>query len=275
MDHAAVEAIEIRLLLEAVYQRYGFDFRDYAAHSIRRRIANQMQQEGINRVSELQGRLLREPDCMERFLSHLTVHVTSMFRDPGFYLAFRINAVPLLRDLPFFRVWHVGCSTGEEVYSMAILLQEEDLYSRCRIYATDIDQQVVETARAGIVSLDGLQEFTRCYLQAGGKACFSDYYTARYGNAIFERSLRQNLVFSQHNLVTDGSFNEFHVILCRNVMIYFNASLAARVHRLFYESLVPGGLLGLGNRESLKFTAYETAYKPLDSQEQLYRRVAE
>lgn len=274
MDTTELQAIEIRLLLEAIYCRYGFDFRDYAYASISRRIAELMRAEGVGRVSELQGRLLHDPGCMERFLSHVTVHVTSMFRDPGFYSAFRTIAVPLLRELPFCRLWHVGCSTGEEVYSMAILLQEEGLYARCRIYATDMNEHVVAKAKAGIVPLSGLQEYTRNYLQSGGKGCFSDYYTARYGNAIFDHSLRENLVFSQHNLVTDSSFNEFHVILCRNVMIYFNPALAGRVHRLFYDSLVPGGILGLGSRESLRFTDHESQYVALDNHEQLYRRIA-
>ena len=274
MEDSEPEAVEIELLLEAIYRLYGFDFRDYAFASMRRRILQSMSDEGLCSVSELQGKLLRDKDCMERFLLNVSIHITSMFRDPGFYLAFRKHVVPLLRGLPYVRIWHVGCSTGEEVYSMAILLTEEELYARCRIYATDMNEHVVAKASAGVVPLARLQEYTGNYLQIGGKSSFSDYYTAAYGQAIFDRALRENIVFSQHNLVTDASFNEFHVILCRNVMIYFNEALTARVHELFYDSLVPSGILGLGSKESLKFTPRESCYEELDAAERLYRRIA-
>jgi chemotaxis protein methyltransferase CheR len=274
MDYHDPETVEIELLLEAIYRWYGFDFRDYAYASMRRRILQTMGEERLGGISELQGKLLRDKDCMERFLLNVSIHVTSMFRDPGFYLAFRERVVPLLRALPFVRIWHVGCSTGEEVYSMAILLTEEQLYARCRIYATDMNEHLVAKASAGVVPLERLQEYTGNYLQIGGKASFSDYYTARYGQAMFDKSLRENIVFSQHNLVTDSSFNEFHVILCRNVMIYFNEALTARVHELFYDSLVPSGILGLGSKESLRFTPRESCYEELDAAERLYRRIA-
>jgi chemotaxis protein methyltransferase CheR len=203
----------------------------------------------------------------------VTVNVTSMFRDPSFYRAFRAQVVPRLRDCPFLRIWHVGCSTGEEVYSMAILLHEEGLYPKCRLYATDMNEVVLAKAKAGIFPLAHLQEYTGNYLRAGGKVSFSEYYTAKYGNVIFQRSLSSNVVFAQHNLVTDSSFNEFHVILCRNVMIYFNNALMVRVHRLLYESLAMSGFLGLGNRESIKYTPFETRYEELDPREKIYRRV--
>jgi chemotaxis protein methyltransferase CheR len=272
-DNNDVEALEVQLLLEAVYRRYGFDFRDYAHPSIRRRVWSQVQAEGLEHVSELQGKLLHERDCVERFLRAVTVNVTSMFRDPCFYCAFRAQVVPLLRDYSFLRIWHAGCSTGEEVYSLAILLHEEGLYPKCRVYATDMNEAVLARAKEGIFPLAHLQEYTGNYLKAGGKASFSEYYTAKYGNVIFQRALNANVVFAQHNLVTDSSFNEFHVILCRNVMIYFNHALAGRVHRLVYESLMMSGFLALGNRESVKFTPYETCYEELDSHEQIYRRV--
>jgi chemotaxis protein methyltransferase CheR len=275
MNSNDLEAIEVQLLLEAIFRRYGFDFRDYAYPSICRRIQNMTQAEGLQCVSQLQGKLLHDPACMERFLLQVTVHVTSMFRDPDFYLAFKKTVVPLLQDLSFIRIWHVGCSTGEEVYSMAILLSEENLYSRCRIYATDVNEHVVVKAKTGIFALEKLPEYNAHYCQIGGKGSLSDYYTARYGHAMFDRSLRENLVFSQHNLVTDASFNEFHVILCRNVLIYFNNSLCGRVHRLLHESLVPWGILGLGDKESLKFTPYESSYEALDSDERIYRRLGD
>ena len=268
-----IEGLEIQLLLEAVFRRYGFDFRDYACASIRRRIWNQVRAEGLRTVTDLQGKLLHEPDCMERFLLAVTVNVTAMFRDPSFYRAFRAKVVPRVRDQPFVRIWHVGCSTGEEVYSMAILLHEEGLYPKCRVYATDMNEAVLAQAKAGIFPLAQLQEYTSNYLQAGGAGSLSEYYTAKYGNVIFQRSLSENVVFAQHNLVTDSSFNEFHIILCRNVLIYFNHTLTGRVHRLLYESLAPAGLLGLGNRESIRYTPYEACYEELDGREKIYRRV--
>jgi chemotaxis protein methyltransferase CheR len=272
-DTSDPEAIEIQLLLEAVYLRYGFDFRDYAFSSIQRRIWNSVRAEGLEGVSELQGKLLRDPACMERFLLAVTVNVTTMFRDPGFYRAFRARVVPHLRAYPFLRIWHVGCATGEEVYSMAILLHEEGLYPRCRIYATDMNEEVVARARAGIFAPDSVQEYTRSSFRAGGTASFSDYYVARYDSVLIHRALGENVVFAQHNLVTDSSFNEFHVILCRNVLIYFNDALTARVHRLLYNSLAPSGFLGLGSHESVRFTPHETSYEEFDRNERLYRRV--
>jgi chemotaxis protein methyltransferase CheR len=179
----------------------------------------------------------------------------------------------VLRTYPFVRIWHAGCSTGEEVYSMAILLEEEGLYARSRIYATDINEVVLQAAKSGIYPIDKMKEYTENYVRAGGTQAFSDYYTAKYDGAIFNSALTRNVVFSQHNLVTDRSFAEFHVILCRNVMIYFDRKLQDRVHSLFYESLVPFGYLGLGSKESLRFSKYETCYEQIDAREKLYRRV--
>jgi chemotaxis protein methyltransferase CheR len=196
-----------------------------------------------------------------------------MFRDPSFYLAFRSVAVPLLRTYPFIRIWHAGCSTGEEVYSMAILLQEEGLYDRCRIYATDINEAVLKQAKAGIFPLERMQDYTQKYQQAGGNRSFSEYYTSGYEHAIFSSSLKQNIVFSQHNLVGDGPFNQFNVILCRNVLIYFNKILQQRVQSLFYTSLIRFGILGLGCQETLMLTSYHQRYKELVSAEKLYRKI--
>jgi chemotaxis protein methyltransferase CheR len=268
-----LEALEVRLLLDAVQRRYGFDFRDYAYSSMRRRIWNTVQEESLGSLAELQGRLLHDPDCMERFLRNVTVNVTTMFRDPSFYAALRTRVLALLRTAPFIRIWHVGCATGEEVYSMAILLDEEGLYPRCRIYATDMNEHVLAKAKAGIFPPAAVQEYTSNYLKAGGRGCFSEYYTAMYGHVAFHRSLTKNVVFSQHNLVTDGSFNDFHVILCRNVMIYFNSALSARVHRLLYDSLAPLGFLGLGSKESIRFTPHEACYEEFDSEARIYRRI--
>jgi chemotaxis protein methyltransferase CheR len=269
-----VETIEIRLLLEGVFQHYGYDFRDYASASIRRRILARMEAEGTSSISGLQERVLHERACMERLLLQLTVHVTSMFRDPSFYLAFRKNVVPLLETYPFVRIWHAGCSSGEEVFSLAILLKEEGIYEKCRIYATDLSEAVLAGAKEGVFPLAAMKEYTENYQKAGGKRSFCEYYTARYDHALFKPSLRENIVFAPHNLVTDGSFNEFNVILCRNVMIYFNQPLQARVHELLHQSLSQFGVLGLGRKESLRFTPHEASYVALDEPERLYRRVA-
>ncbi|WP_414552362.1 CheR family methyltransferase [Anabaena sp. CCY 0017] len=269
----SLEDIEIKLLLEGIYQYYGYDYRNYALSSLKRRIKNFMQLEGLSNISALQERLLHEPNCIARFLLSVTVNVTSMFRDPGFYLAFRNQVIPLLRTYPFIRIWHAGCSTGEEVYSMAILLQEEELYHRCRIYATDANEQVLLSAKNGIFPLKRMQEYTQLYLKTGGKRSFSEYYTAAYDNAVFRASLRDNVIFAQHNLATDSSFNEFNVIFCRNVLIYFNQILQKQVHELFYNSLCTFGILGLGRQESLKFTSYEQYYDEIAQGEKLYRRL--
>src|SRR5688572_31224294 len=220
-----LERTEIELLLEGIFRRYGFDFRDYAFASMRRRLWKQIREEGLATVSALQERVLHDPRAMERLLMNLSVNVTSMFRDPSFYHAFRREVVPLLRTYPFIRIWHAGCSTGEEVYSMAILLAEEGVYDRCRIYATDINDSVLAAARSGIFPLEKMQEYTQNYMRAGGTRAFSEYYTAAYGGALFTPSLRERVVFAQHNLVSDRSFSEFNVILCRNVLIYFDRPL--------------------------------------------------
>jgi chemotaxis protein methyltransferase CheR len=196
-----------------------------------------------------------------------------MFRDPGFFQALRAQVFPLLRTWPYIRVWQAGCSTGEEVYSLAIMLAEEALIGRCRIYATDMDESVLDKAREGIYPLEPIQKYTQNYIRAGGTRSFSEYYTAAYGNAIFRPALRDQVVFAKHNLVTDGSFNEFNLVLCRNVMIYFNRSLQDRVHRLLYDSLANFGVLGLGSKEVLSFTPLRDRYDELDAPHRLYRRM--
>ena len=268
-----LERLEIELLLEGVYRHYGFDFRSYAYASIRRRLWKRVEGEGLTTISELTARILHDADSMERLLLDLSVNVTAMFRDPSFYKEFRERVIPMLRTYPFIRIWHAGCSTGEEGFSMAILLEEEGLYDRARLYATDINDVVLQRARQGIFPLDRMQEYTENYLRAGGKKSFSEYYTAKYDGALFNSSLTRNIVFSQHNLVTDRSFSEFHVIFCRNVLIYFDKGLQNRVHSLFYDSLVMLGILALGSKESLKFSQYEPCYEKLSPTEKLYRKV--
>jgi len=271
--NAELERIEIELLLEGLFRHYGFDFRSYAYASIRRRLWKRIEAEGLSSISDLQARVLHDPSAMERLLLDLSVSVTAMFRDPGFYQVFREDVVPLLRTYPFIRIWHAGCSSGEEVYSTAIVLEEEGLLERTRIYATDINDAVLQQARAGIFPLNRMQEYTENYIRGGGKRSFSEYYTAKYDGALFSPSLTRNTVFSQHNLVTDRSFSEFTVIFCRNVLIYFDRDLQNRVHALFYDSLVTLGILALGSKESLKFSQYEACYEKLHPRERLYRKV--
>jgi len=269
-----LEQLEIELLLEAVHRRYGFDFREYAQASLRRRLYRRMAAEGVTTVSQLQDRLLHDPPCMERLLLDLSINVTAMFRDPSFYLAFRNTVVPALRTYPFTRVWCAGCSTGEEVYSLAILMHEEGVYDRTRIYATDINESVLQTAREGVFPLDRMQQYTQNYLRAGGQGDFSRYYVAAYDGARFSRALTENVVFAQHNLAMDRGFNDFNVILCRNVMIYFDKGLQDRVHGLFYESLETFGILALGHKESISFTPYADRYEALVPEERIYRKIA-
>jgi chemotaxis protein methyltransferase CheR len=268
-----LERIEIDLLFEGVFRRYGFDFREYAPASLKRRLWRRIHAEGLTSVSGLQERILHDSACMERLLLDLSINVTSMYRDPSFYAAFRDKVVGSLRTYPFTRIWNAGCSTGEEVYSLAILLREEGVYDKTRIYATDINESVLERARAGVFPLDKMQEYTQNYINAGGRRSFSEYYSANTEGAAFAGSLIDNVVFAQHNLVSDRSFNEFNVIMCRNVMIYFDKPLQDRVHRLFYESLAMFGILALGHKESIRFTPHEDCYEELDPDERLFRKI--
>lgn len=271
---AELEAIEVKLLLDGIHRHYGLDFRDYALASIKRRMLRRMHAEGLATISALQDRVLHDRQAMERLFVDITVHATAMFRDPSFFLAFRQKIVPILRTYPFARIWHAGVSTGEELVSMAILLREEGLYERTRLYATDLNDVVLRRARQAIFPLESMQKYTQNYVAAGGKNAFSDYYNVAYDAARFDRSLLENVVFSQHNLVTDGSFAEFNVILCRNVMIYFQRLLQDHVVGLFQRSLVPFGILGLGKRESLRFSAHGKRFEELDGPEKLYRKVS-
>ena len=269
---ASPEDIEIQLLVEGLYRLYGYDFRNYASASLKRRIQSFLQAEELTSISALQERIFDDRACVDRLLLGLTVNTTAMFRDPSFYVAFREQVVPILRTYPFIRIWHAGCSTGQEVYSMAILLQEAGIYHRCRVYATDANEKVLQTARSGIYPHKQMQEYTQLYLKSGGQRSFSEYYTASYGSAVLRSSLREHIVFGQHNLVTDRSFNEFNLILCRNVLIYFNQTLQNHVHELFYKSLCKFGILVLGRQETIRFTNYEGCYEALVKAEKIYRR---
>jgi chemotaxis protein methyltransferase CheR len=268
-----LEQLELALLLEAIYRRYGFDFRNYARASLKRRVWRRVHGERLETVSGLIEKVLHDPAVMEQLLLDLSINVTAMFRDPEFYAAFREVAVPQLRTYPFTRVWNAGCATGEETYSLAIMLEEEGLYERTRIYATDINQAVLDRARAGVFPLDKMKQYTQNYIRAGGTRAFSEYYVAGYDGARFRRSLLDNVVLSQHNLVQDSAFNEFHVIVCRNVMIYFDKELQDHVHRLFYESLARFGVLVLGQKESIGFSPYADRYEELAPGQKIFRKI--
>lgn len=268
-----IESLELDLFLEGVYRHYGYDFRGYARSSLRRRLANIMQAEGVETISALQDRVLHDRATWDRCLQGISVNVSAMFRDPNFFLAFRQLAVPLLRTYPFIRIWQAGASLGEEAYSLAILLQEEGLYERTLIYSTDINEAALRHARDGIYPADVMQRYTQNYIAAGGRTSFSEYYTARYDFAMLRPSLRDNIVFSQHNLVSDGPFNEFNVVLCRNVMIYFTRPLQEHALSLLHGSLGKFGILGVGAGESLRLTRFDRLYEPLLEGQKLYKRI--
>jgi chemotaxis protein methyltransferase CheR len=270
----SLQAIEVDLCLEAVQRRYGYDFRSYSRPSITRRLRKRAEGEGVRSITALTERLLHEPAALDRLLVDLSVNVTSMFRDPSFFAAFRTKVVPVLRTYPFVRIWNAGCATGEETYSLAILLEEAGLRDRTRIYATDINERVLDSAAAGAFPLRRMRDYTDNYLKAGGTGVFSEYYTVEEDRACFRPSLVDNVVFAQHNLVSDTSFNEFHAIVCRNVMIYFDRPLQDRVLRLFADSLVPFGILGLGHKETIRFSSLAGDYDELDDKERLYRKVS-
>jgi chemotaxis protein methyltransferase CheR len=260
-------------LLTAIHDLTGMDFSDYVRSALYRRVQRALLETSATSMDALRERVGHDADCLQRVSSLLTLSVSSMFRDPTFFRQFREQIVPLLHTHPFLRLWVAGCATGQEVYSLAILLHEAGLYQRSRLYATELQPAVLEQARVGIYPLSVMKEYTRNYLDAGGMASLSDYYTADSQAVIIRPFLRDNIVFATHNLVGDSSFNEFQVIFCRNVMIYFNRALQARVHQLLYESLAMWGYLGVGRSETLRFSAREHCYEALPGRERLYRKV--
>lgn len=265
--------IELKLLLEGVYQRYQHDFRAYSIASMRRRIKQAVEHFGCESVSQLQHQVLHNPAVFAQMLQYFTVQVSEMFRDPAYFLALREEVVPVLDTYPSIKIWVAGCSTGEEVWSLAIMLEEEGLLSRSLIYATDINSEALKTAEAGIYPLDRIAQFSLNYRQAGGKQSLSDYYVASGDGAMFQRGLRKHIVFADHSLATDSVFSEVHFVSCRNVLIYFNRDLQDRAIQLFDESLVHRGFLGLGAKESLRFTARAGNYTELASGQKVYQRL--
>jgi len=271
-DNKHTTNIEIDLILEAIYQKYGYDFRNYSKAHVKRRLLNRLVASKLKSISEMQHRVLHEPGFFEQILRDLSINVTEMFRDPGFYLALRSEVIPLLKTYPYLKIWHAGCSTGEEVYSFAILLKEEGLYDRVQIYATDFNTTVLDVAKKGIYPINRIKDFTANYQQAGGKQSFSDYYMADYNSVIFDQSLKKNVVFAEHNLVTDSVFAEVNVIICRNVLIYFNRDLQNKVFNLFADSLINGGFLCLGSKETLQFSTQADAFETVNAYEKLYKK---
>jgi chemotaxis protein methyltransferase CheR len=273
-DHQEdLEKVEIELLLQGLYSWCGYDFRNYSFSSIKRRIWHRIHAEKLSTVTGLLEKVLHDPACLKRLIADFSINVTEMFRDPLFFLSFREHVVPILRTYPSIRIWHAGCSTGEEVYSMSMLLREEGIYEKTRIYATDINAEVLKVAKAGVYPVGNMRKYTNNYISAGGKKAFSDYYNVTNSGIKFHSNLTKNVVFAQHNLVTDQSFNEFHVILCRNVLIYFDKSLQKKVHSLFYDSLGTFGILGLGDKETIAYTDVADCYESIDISQKLYRKI--
>jgi chemotaxis protein methyltransferase CheR len=263
---------EISSLLEAVFQKYGYDFRQYSQAHIRRRITNRMAMSGLEDISQMQTKILNDKLFAALFLQDLSITVTEMFRDPGFYMSLRENIIPILKTYPFIKIWHAGCSTGEEAYSMAIILQEEGLYERTTIYATDFNQEALNQAKEGIFSYAMIKEYTTNYQLSGGIESFSNYYVSNYDNVIMNQSLKKNIVWANHNLVTDSVFAEVHLVLCRNVLIYFDINLQNKVQKIFYNSLINGGVLCLGSKESIQFTDLHHKYIDLDKKHRIFKK---
>jgi chemotaxis protein methyltransferase CheR len=269
-----IEDIEIQLLLEALYHRYHYDFRNYAQASVKRRLKQAREQMGFRSFSALQENLLHDPAMLPRLLNYLTVQVSELFRDPSYFRAIREKVVPHLRTFPSLKIWIAGCSTGEELYSFVILFREEGLEQRTLFYATDINEDSLAAAETGIYNLDRIQLFTGNHRQSGGKSSLSDYYSAAYGKASFDKSLRKHVVFSDHSLVTDAVFAEMHMVSCRNVLIYFNRALQDRALGLFKDSLTRKGFLGLGSKESVRFSAHAESFTHCDREEKIYQKSA-
>ena len=272
MRHKDSSEFEISLLLEAVFQKYGYDFRQYSQAHIKRRIANKMAMSGFEDILQMQTKIMNDENVAASFLQDLSITVTEMFRDPDFYKALRETVIPILKTYPFIKIWHAGCSTGEEVYSMAIMLQEEGLYNRTTIYATDFNQQALNLAKEGFFSNAMIQGYTANYQLSGGIESFSNYYTSNYNNVIMNQSLKKNIVWANHNLVTDSVFAEVHLLLCRNVLIYFDKQLQNKVQSIFYNSLINGGVLCLGSKESLSLTDIYNNYSELDKKQRIFKK---
>ncbi len=275
LESSYSESVELELLLQAIFLKYGYDFRDYSRAHIKRRVLHYIANKGLPNISSLQHYLLIEKKWFDELLRELSINVTEMFRSPGFYKSIRNKVTGILTTYPYLKIWHAGCSTGEEVYSLAILLKEEGLYDRTQIYATDFNPRVVKSAREATFPIKHIKEYTSNYQKSGGRESFSDYYRATNSSVIFDKSLTKNMVFAEHNLVTDGVFAEVNMVISRNVLIYFNRNLQNKVLNLFNESLVTGGFLGLGSKETISFSDISGQYKVIDAREKIYKKAHE
>jgi chemotaxis protein methyltransferase CheR len=273
MDAPVIDSIELELLLEGIFLKYQYDFRHYSRASLKRRLVLAIERLGCQHLSELQGRVLRDPSLFTRLLNYLTVATTEMFRDPSFFLGLRQRVVPYLRTYPSLKVWVAGCSTGEEVYSLAILLRECGLLKKTLLYATDINPASLEMARIGVYRAEALQQASRNYQLAGGTGSLADHYSAAYDAVKFDPELVRSCVFSDHSLATDSVFAEVHLVTCRNVLIYFDRQLQHRAFGLFKDALVRHGFLGLGSKETINFSSHRKAFEPMLERERIYRRV--
>ena len=262
-DITEKENIELDLLLEAIYKKYGYDFRNYSKAHLRRRIIGRMNRSKLTSLSAMLQKLLNEPEFAHQLLTDLSLNTTEMFRDPLFFKAIRDFVIPLLKTYPLVKIWHAGCSTGEEVYSMAIILKEAGLLEKCLIYATDFNQIIVDQAAEALYKVDHIQSYNENYHNSGGTASLSNYFTVQNNLSMFDKDLRKNIVFANHNLVTNGAFGEMNMIICRNVLIYFNRDLQNKVIKLFYDSLIPGGILSIGSKETLIFSELKGHFIPL------------
>jgi chemotaxis protein methyltransferase CheR len=274
MDERDVEAIEVDLLLEAIYRRYGYDFRSYARASVERRVRQIAARTGAGSIASLIPQCLRDEDFFAEIAQQFSVSVTEMFRDPWVYRGIRDTVIPYLRSFPFLKVWHAGCATGEEVYSLAILLKESDLLDRATVFGTDFSDGALDHARRGIYPVDRMREATVGYQASGGTGSFGEYYRAKYDSASMDPSLKDRITFANHNLASDGVFGEMHLVLCRNVLIYFTRDLQNRVLQLFADSLVRGGFLVLGPKETLRFSGVADCFDVVDRKARIYQRRA-
>ncbi len=270
-----IDALELELLLQAINKHYGYDFHEYAEASMLRRIDKHLARIDLVHISELIPLLLHDQEAFDRFVKDMSVVVTELFRNPDFFQALRRDVMPILRTYPFIKIWHAGCASGQEVYSMAILLEEEGLLERCQIYATDFNEHALETARQGIYSHSELAVYEQNYQLAGGKGRLSDYYTELYDSVKFSGKLAERITFANHNLVTDGVFGEMNLVLCRNVLIYFNKELQNRVLELLLDSLSSFGVLCIGRRENLRFSSIHHQLEVLDQTQRIYRKIGQ
>ncbi len=267
-----IEKVESELLLEAVNKVYGYDFSSYSKAHIKRRLTGFLGKHNFASISEMQHHVLHDQKIFEEFLNNFSINVTEMFRDPSFYLEMRTKVFPTLKTYPYLKIWIAGCATGEEVYSFAIMLKEEGLLDRTTIYATDFNKNAVQKANKAIYNIDTIKYYTTNYQKAGGTCSFSDYYIANYDSVIIDKALKKNIVFAEHNLVTDGVFTEANLIICRNVLIYFNRELQDKVLKLFDESLTTGGFLTLGTKETIYFSSVNDKYSTISKNNKIFKK---